>query len=131
MVVVILFRILIIIAIALLIYTAVQYFRKPERRLRRAREKESFYFLDDAENSKKNMQFVYKGCLFEGVKYLGTTERSFEVVNIHVSVSDPLDLRGMTRDDLYFLEKEILIRYPDAKIEWKHPISELLLTSIE
>ncbi len=77
------------------------------------------------------MQFVYKGCLFEGEKYLGTTEDAFEVVNIHVTVRDPLELRGLTRDDLYFMEKEILMRYPYASIEWKHPINQLLLTSIE
>ncbi|MBP1968852.1 hypothetical protein J2Z83_000946 [Virgibacillus natechei] len=129
--VIILFRILIVIALALLVYTLIQYLRNPQRQLRMAKESNDFFFLDEPNNAKKNFQFVYKGCFFEGVKYLGTTEDSFEVVDIHVTVDDPLELRGLTREDLYFLEKEILIRYHHAKIEWKHPINQLLLTGME
>ncbi|AIF43247.1 hypothetical protein [Virgibacillus sp. SK37] len=129
--IVVLFRILILVSIALLIYTWVQYYRNPQRKLRLAKESKEFYFVDEANNSKKNLQFVYKGCLFEGEKYLGTTEDSFEVVNINITVNDSLELRGLTRDDLYFLENEILLRYPYAKITWKHPINKLLLTTLE
>ncbi|MUK86899.1 sigma-w pathway protein ysdB [Ornithinibacillus sp. L9] len=123
-----LFRILIIIAIALVIYTVIQYFLNPQRKLYKAKESNEFYFLDEPSNSKKNLQFVYKGCLFEGEKYLGATEQSFEVVDIHVVVHNPLELRGLTRDDLYFLEKELLIHYPYATIKWKHPINQLMIT---
>ncbi|PAV30422.1 sigma-w pathway protein ysdB [Virgibacillus profundi] len=129
--IVLLFRILILVALALLVYTWIQYFRNPQRRLRIAKETNEFYFLDEPDNNKKNIQFVYKGCLFQGEKYVGATEYSFEVVDIHVVVDDSLELKGLTRDDLYFLENEILLRYPHAKIEWKHPINQLLLTSIE
>ncbi|WP_233881024.1 sigma-w pathway protein ysdB [Virgibacillus halodenitrificans] len=129
--IVVLFRILILVSIALLIYTWVQYYKNPQRKLRIAKESKEFYFVDQANNSKKNLQFVYKGCFFEGEKYLGTTEDSFEVVNINITVNDHLELRGLTRDDLYFLENEILLRYPYAKITWKHPISKLLLTTLE
>ncbi|MFU0792148.1 sigma-w pathway protein ysdB [Virgibacillus proomii] len=125
--IVILFRILIVIALALLVYTWIQYYRNPLRKLRIAKAEGDFYFLDDPNNSKKNVLFVYKGCLFEGEKYVGTTEDSFEVVDIQVTVKDPLELSGLRRDDLYFLEEEILIRYPFAKIEWKHPINKLLI----
>ncbi|MFD1039588.1 sigma-w pathway protein ysdB [Virgibacillus byunsanensis] len=125
--IVILFRVLILIAITLLVYTVFEYYRNPQRRLRIAKANQTFYFLDEANNSKKNLQLVYKGCLFEGEKYLGATEQSFEVVTIHIIAHDPLDLRGITKDDLYFIEKEILIRYPFAVIEWKHPIDQLVL----
>ena len=128
---VLLFRILILLAIILLVYTWVEYLRSPERQVRIAKELNNFYFVDEPSNSKKNLQFVYKGCLFEGEKYLGTTEHSFEVLNIHVTVRDPVELNGFTRDDIYFLENELLIRYPHAKIQWKHPINKLLLTSME
>ncbi|CDQ39368.1 MULTISPECIES: hypothetical protein [Virgibacillus] len=129
--IIILFRILIFVAIALLVYTWIQYYRNPERKLRIAKAEGNFYLLDEPTNSKKNLLFVYRGCLFEGEKYVGTTENSFEVVDIQITVRDPLELRGLTRDDLYFLENEMLIRYPYAKIEWKHPINKLLITSIE
>ena len=129
--IIILFRILIIIAIVLLFYTLISYLRNPERRLKIAKETNGFYFLDEPDNSKKNLHFVYKGCLFDGEKYVGTTDQAFEVVDIHISVRNPMELAGLTREDLYFLEREILIRYPHAKIKWNHPINQLLLTHIE
>lgn len=127
----ILFRVLILVALVLLIYTWFQYLRNPERRLRIAKATNEFYFLDEVDNNKKNVRFVYKGCLFEGEKYVGTTEDSFEVVDIHVKVGDAIELNGLTRDDLYFLESEILLRYPHAKIDWKHPINQLLITEMD
>ncbi|WP_164668416.1 sigma-w pathway protein ysdB [Virgibacillus doumboii] len=129
--IVILFRILILIALVLLVYTIFQYFRNPERKLQIAKANNVFYMIDESSNSKKNIQLVYKNCSFEGEKYLGTTEHSFEVVDIHVFARNPGELGGITRDDLYFIEKELLIRYPYAKIEWKHPINKLLITSID
>ncbi|GGB27806.1 sigma-w pathway protein ysdB [Virgibacillus dakarensis] len=129
--IVLLFRVLIFIALACILYTIFQYFRNPRRKLQIAKEQMEFFLLDEEQNSKKNLQFVYKGCLFEGEKYLGTTEQSFEVVTIQITAPEPLDLRGLTRDDLYFLEKELLIRYPYAQIEWKHPINKLLITPVK
>ncbi|MEW9675473.1 sigma-w pathway protein ysdB [Lentibacillus sp. L22] len=126
--IVFLFRVLILIALVFLIYTLLQYLRNPRRKIQIAKQQKEFFLLDDEQNSKKNLQFVYKGCLFEGEKYLGTTDQAFEVVTIQVTVPEPLDLRGLTRDDLYFLEKELLIRYPYAQIEWKHPINQLLIS---
>lgn len=128
---VLLFRILILIAIILLVYTWIEYLRSPERKMRIAKELKSFYFLDEPNNSKKNLQFVYKGCVFEGEKYLGIAEDSFEVLNIHVTVRDSLELNGFTREDIYFMENELLLRYPHAKVEWKYPINKLLLTDME
>lgn len=128
---VLLFRILILLAIILLVYTWIEYLRSPERKMRMAKELKQFYFYDDPNNSKKNLRFVYKGCSFEGEKYVGIAEDAFEVTNIHVTISNPMELKGLTREDLYFLEKELLIRYPYSKIEWKHPISQLVITQIE
>ncbi|WP_047981636.1 hypothetical protein [Ornithinibacillus contaminans] len=124
--IVILFRILIVAAIILLVYSIIQYFRNPQRLLQHAKETQGFYFTDEPGNSKKNIQFVYKGCQFVGEKYVGTTENAFEIVDIHITVADSIELQGITRDDIYFLEKELLIRYPHAKITWKHPINTLL-----
>lgn len=129
--IIILFRILILISIILLVYTFYQYYRNPKRKLQIAKTNHDFYFLDEPDNSKKNFQFVYKGCSFEGEKYLGTTEQAFDVVDIHVYVQEPMELKGLTRQDLYFLEKEILTRYPYSKIEWKHPVDKLVLTPLE
>ncbi|GGA86459.1 sigma-w pathway protein ysdB [Ornithinibacillus halotolerans] len=127
--IVIMFRVLIIAAIILLVYSIIQYFRNPQRQLENAKGTKEFYLLDEQDNSKKNLHFVYKGCQFEGEKYVGTTEDSFQIVDIHVTVHDPLELQGLTRDDIYFLEKELFLRYPHAKVTWKHPINKLLLNN--
>ncbi|ALX48319.1 sigma-w pathway protein ysdB [Lentibacillus amyloliquefaciens] len=129
--VVLLFRLLILIAFILVVYTIIQYFRNPGRKLQIAKAANTFYMVDDQGNSKKNIQFVYKGCLFEGEKYIGATEEAFEVVDIHIFARDTDELEGITRDDLYFIEKELLMRYPYAAITWKYPINKLVLTTIE
>ncbi|TFJ93930.1 sigma-w pathway protein ysdB [Lentibacillus salicampi] len=129
--IVLLFRLLILAALVMLVYTIVQYFRNPDRKLQIAKETNIFYMVDDASNSKKNIQFVYKRCLFEGEKYIGATEDAFEVVDIHIFARDANELEGITRDDLYFIEKELLIRYPHAAITWKYPINKLILTTID
>ncbi|MCT2535058.1 sigma-w pathway protein ysdB [Aquibacillus koreensis] len=128
--IVILFRLLIFIAMILLLYTAYKYIMNPKRKLEVAKEKKTFYFHDDTENIKKNFLMTYKGFMFEGEKYLGTTEKSFDVVNISVHAHNPGELKGLERNDLYFLEEEILIRYPFASIEWKHPINKLIINKV-
>ncbi|CQR48088.1 Sigma-w pathway protein YsdB [Paraliobacillus sp. PM-2] len=125
MFIVYLFRVFIFVAILFLLYTAYKYIINPKRKLEVARDKKQFYFLDDPDNVKKNFLMTYKGILFEGEKYIGTTENAFDVVSIIVYTKHPNQLKGLERDDLYFLEKEILIHYPHAKIEWKHPINQL------
>ncbi|GGJ84571.1 sigma-w pathway protein YsdB [Lentibacillus kapialis] len=129
--IVLLFRLLILVAIILIVYTIVQYFRNPARKLQIAKEANTFYMVDEPGNSKKNIQFVYKRCLFEGEKYIDATEDSFEVVDIHIFARDANELEGITRDDLYFVEKELLIRYPYATITWKYPINKLIITTID
>lgn len=123
--IIILFRIFIVIAVVILLYTAHQYYHNPLRKLQNAKKNNKFFFLDEDNNSKKNLQFVYQGCLFEGEKYLGTTDNSFNVVNIHIFVRDPSELLGITKKDLIFLEDEILKHYPQATLNWKHPINKL------
>ncbi|MDX8046657.1 sigma-w pathway protein ysdB [Gracilibacillus sp. S3-1-1] len=125
--IVILFRFLVVIAMIVLIYTAYKYIVNPKRKLEVAQEKGEFFFLDYNDNIKKNFFITYKGFLFEGEKYLGTTEDSFEVINIVMHTRNPEQLKGFERKDLYFLEEEILIRYPHAEIEWKYPINKLHL----
>jgi len=124
-----LFCILILIALALLVYTGIQYSRRPEKHYQQAKETGDFFLLND--KNEDTIQFIYKGCRFEGEKHLGTVENAFEIVRIHISVQNPSNLDGFTREDIYFLESEILLYYPHAAIEWRRPIDELLLTNIE
>ncbi|MFD2926181.1 sigma-w pathway protein ysdB [Halobacillus naozhouensis] len=128
--IIILFRILLIIAILFIIYTVYKFIVNPRRRLDHAHQKHEFYFHDTPENTKQNFFITYKGLMFEGEKYLGTTEEAFEVVTINIFTHYPEKLQGLERNDLYFLEEQVLIRYPYARIEWKYPINRLNIRPI-
>lgn len=122
-----LFRILIIMAVFILAYSALKYIVNPKRKLELAHQKKQFFFLDESVNVRKNFLITYRGVLFEGEKYLGTTEKAFEVVTIDVWAKRSDRLIGLNKEDFYFIEKEIISAYPNAKINWKSPIKELLL----
>ncbi|MER2000968.1 MAG: sigma-w pathway protein ysdB, partial [Lysinibacillus sp.] len=81
---------------------------------------------DDTKDVSKNFFISYNGAVFEGEKYLGTAGDSFEVISIFVHVLDTMKLQGFTKDDFIFLEKEIQLSYPNAKIDWANPISNLM-----
>ncbi|QCR33207.1 sigma-w pathway protein ysdB [Lysinibacillus sp. SGAir0095] len=121
-----LFRLLIIVLVVYIFYKGVRYLTDPKRKLDEAFENGEYYFYDDVKNVRKNFFISYKGALFEGEKYLGTTENAFEVVSIFVWVHDTMKLQGLTKDDFYYLEKEIQMSYPKAKINWKNPIEQLM-----
>ncbi|TGB04102.1 sigma-w pathway protein ysdB [Halobacillus salinus] len=129
--IIVLFRLLLLIALAFLIYTAYRFIVNPKRKLDVAREQKEFYFHDNKENTKQNFLMTYKGYDFVGEKYLGTTDHAFEVVTVYVSAQDPQQLQGLEREDLYFMEQEILMRYPYTSIEWKYPINRLMITPVK
>ncbi|WP_096202735.1 sigma-w pathway protein ysdB [Bacillus sp. FJAT-45350] len=123
---VIMFRLLLIVAIIVLIYSVIKYILNPKRKLELAHEKKEFYFHDEKQNVRKNFLITYKGVMFEGEKYLGTTEQSFEVVSVYMWAKNTQLLQGLDRQDFYFIEQEVLIHYPNATIEWKSPVKEFL-----
>ncbi len=121
-----LIRFVIIAFIVYLFYRGIRYLLDPKRKLDEAYEQEQYYFYDDVKNVRKNFFITYKGALFEGEKYLGTTDDSFEVVSIFVWVKDETKLQGLTKDDFHFLASEINSNYPKAEISWKNPIETLM-----
>ena len=126
MLIIILLRLLIFVAIIFIIYSVIKYLLSPKRKLELAYEQKKFYFLDDPKNIRKNFLLTYKGVLFEGEKYLGTTERAFDVISIFVWTKSPAELKGLTYDDFNIIERKIKSVYPNAKIDWKSPIKEFL-----
>ncbi|NME06576.1 MULTISPECIES: sigma-w pathway protein ysdB [unclassified Psychrobacillus] len=119
-------RLLIIILIIYVFYRILRYLFDPRRKLDEANEKEQYYFYDDIKNVRKNFFITYKGAMFEGEKYLGTTDQAFEVVSIFIWIKDPSKLQGFTKEDFHFLQNEIRMNYPNAKINWKSPIEQLM-----
>lgn len=119
-------RLLILALIIYVFYKILRYLFDPKRKLDEAYEKEQYYYYDEIKNVRKNFFITYKGALFEGEKYLGTTDQAFEVVSIFIWTKDPAKLQGFTKEDLRFLQNEIKMNYPDAKINWKSPIEQLM-----
>ena len=121
-----LIRFIIIAFIVYLFYRGIRYLTDPKRKLDDAYAEEKYYFYDDVKNVRKNFFITYKGAMFEGEKYLGTTNDAFEVVSIFVWVKDETKLQGFTKDDFHFISAEILSNYPNADISWKNPIEKLM-----
>lgn len=119
-------RLIVIVLIIYLFYRLIRYVVDPKRKLDAAIEANTYYFYDDVKNVRKNFFITLRGAVFEGEKYLGTTEDAFEVVSIFVWAENPDMLQGFTKEDFYFLEKEIQMNYPAAKINWKNPIEQLM-----
>ncbi|WP_433743551.1 sigma-w pathway protein ysdB [Falsibacillus pallidus] len=121
-----LFRFVIFALILYLLYKAFKFITDPKRKLELAHEKKEYFFHDNMGNVRKNFLLTYKGVLFEGEKYLGTTEDAFDVVSIFVWPRNPDQLAGLKSEDFLFLESEISGAYPHAKIDWKSPIKEFM-----
>lgn len=121
-----LIRLAVIALIVYVFYKAIRYLTDPQRKLDEAYEKNQYYFYDDVKNVRKNFFISYKGALFEGEKYLGTTEDAFEVVTIFVGARDAATLQGLTKKDFEYLQQEILTSYPKAKVNWRQPIEQLM-----
>lgn len=95
------------------------------RKLESARKQKRFLFLDD-DDVRKNFLLTYKGAVFAGEKYMGTTNNSFDVVSISIWPEDVITLKGLVREDFSFLNKKIHEKYPNAKVNWKSPVKEFL-----
>jgi len=121
-----LIRFLLFALILFLIYRTVKFILNPKRKLELAHEQKRFYLLDDENNVRKNFLLTYKGALFEGEKYLGTTNTQFDVVSIFIWPHSVNALKGFVREDFRFLEQIIQVDYPNAKIDWKSPVKEFI-----
>ncbi len=121
-----LIRFLLFALILFLIYRTIKFILNPKRKLELAHEQKRFYLLDDPNNVRKNFLLTYKGALFEGEKYLGTTNTQFDVVSIFIWPHSVNALKGFVREDFRFLEQIIQVDYPNAKIDWKSPVKEFI-----
>lgn len=120
------FLIVVIFVVIYVYYKFVRYLFDPKRKLNEAYKNGQYYFYDDAKNIRKNFFITYKGALFEGEKYLGTTTNTFETLSIFISLHNLEELHGLTQNDVLFLQNEIAANYPDANISWIKPVEKLL-----
>jgi hypothetical protein len=120
------FRVILFALIIYVIYFLIKYIINPKRKLELAQEHNQYYFYDDSSNVRKNFLLTYKGVLFEGEKYLGTTNNAFDVVSIFIFPRNVSALKGLSKEDFLFIEKKVQEQYRSAKIDWKSPIKEFL-----
>ncbi|WP_108669353.1 sigma-w pathway protein ysdB [Peribacillus acanthi] len=121
-----LFRLALLAIFVFIVYSAFKYLTSPKRKLELAHEQKKFFFLDDTANIRKNFLLTYKGVLFEGEKYLGTTEEAFDVISIFIWPKSTSALKGLDRSDFLYIESEVRKNYRNAAIDWKSPIKEFL-----
>ncbi|WP_121611478.1 sigma-w pathway protein ysdB [Mesobacillus foraminis] len=119
-------RLILFASIIFLLYRTVRYLIHPKRKLELAHEQKRFFLLDDQENVRKNFLVTYKGVMFEGEKYLGTTEYAFEVVSIFMWPKNSAALKGLSYEDFLVIENEVHELYPGAAISWKSPVKEFM-----
>ncbi|MEK5523724.1 sigma-w pathway protein ysdB [Heyndrickxia sp. FSL W8-0423] len=121
-----LIRIAILALVIYFIAKIITHLRNPKRKLQHAHNGKRYFFYDDSENIRKNFLITYKGVLLEGEKYLGPKETSSNVLSIFVWPHDLQLLNALDDQDLLFLENEIKLKYPNAVIDWKNPIKEII-----
>jgi hypothetical protein len=120
-----LLRLVLLFLFVFIIFVTIKFFLKPTRKLEAARRHKRFLLLDNEEVI-KNFQLTYNGAVFTGEKYLGAAKNTIDVVSISLSPDSRTSIKGMDKEDFYFIEKKIREKYPVATINWKSPIHEFL-----
>ena len=120
-----LLRFVLLFLIIFLFYMALKLLFTANRKLESARKQKRFLLIDH-EDVRKNFLLTYKGAVFAGEKYMGANEKTFDVVSISIWPQNTALLKGLIKDDFYFIAKRIQEKYPNAEINWKSPIKEFL-----
>jgi hypothetical protein len=120
-----LLRFVLLFIIFFLIYLAVKFLFTSSRKLETARKQKRFLLIDN-DDVRKNFMLTYKGSVFAGEKYMGSKDNTFDVVSILIWPEDSATLKGMVKDDFFYIDNKILEHYPNAEINWKSPVKEFL-----
>lgn len=120
-----LLRLVLLFLIIFIIFVTVRYFLKPSRKLEAARKHKRFLLIDNNEVV-KNLRLTYNGAVFTGEKYVGASNNTIDVVSITLWPEQPTSIKGMAKEDFYFIEEKIHEKYPVAQINWRSPIHEFL-----
>jgi hypothetical protein len=120
-----LLRLVLLFLFIFIIFVSIKYFLKPTRKLEAARKHKRFLLIDNKEVV-KNFQLTYNGAVFTGEKYLGASKNTIDVVSISLWPDQTSSIKGMAKEDFYFIEEKIHEKYPVAQINWKSPIHEFL-----
>ncbi|WP_040207705.1 hypothetical protein [Neobacillus jeddahensis] len=120
-----LLRFILLIFIIFLVYWGITLLFTSSRKLEAARKHKRFLLIDH-DDVRKNFLVTYKGAVFVGEKYIGSIDNTFDVVSILIWPENTATLKGMMKDDFFYLDKKVHEYYPHAQINWKSPIKEFL-----
>ncbi|WHY84948.1 sigma-w pathway protein ysdB [Neobacillus novalis] len=120
-----LLRFVLLFFIFFLFYAVVKILFTSSRKLESARKHNRFLLIDN-DDVRKNFMLTYKGAVFAGEKYIGSTDNTFDVISISIWPENSATLKGMVKDDFFYIDKKILENYPNAEINWKSPVKEFL-----
>jgi hypothetical protein len=120
-----LLRIVLLLLIIFFFNLALKLLFTSKRKLEIARRQKRFLLIDH-EDVRKNFLLTYKGVVFAGEKYMGAMDNTFDVVSISIWAENTAFLKGLVKEDFYFIDKKILEHYPNAEIIWKSPVKEFL-----
>ncbi|MGG1397824.1 sigma-w pathway protein ysdB [Bacillus salipaludis] len=111
-------RFVLLLLLILFFYYVSKSFLAPNRKLKSARKQKRFLLLD-SDDVRRNFVLTYKGAVFTGEKYTGSTA-------ISITIWPQNKPSGLAKEDFIFIEKKICEKYPNAEIHWKSPIQEFL-----
>jgi len=120
-----LLRFVLLFFIIFLFYFGVKLLFQSSRKLEAARKHKRFLLIDH-KDVRRNFLLTYKGAVFAGEKYMGAKDNTFDVVSISIWPENTANLKGMVKDDFFYIDKKILEHYPNAEIHWKSPVKEFL-----
>jgi cbb3-type cytochrome oxidase subunit 3 len=120
-----LLRFIILVFIFFLCYFVVKFLFASKRKFEAARKKKRFLLIDN-EDVRKNFLLTYKGAVFAGEKYMGSKDNTFDVVSITIWPENTVTLKGLVKEDFFYIDKKVVEKYPNAKINWKSPVKEFL-----
>jgi hypothetical protein len=120
-----LLRFVLLFLIIFFFYFVIKLFFTTNRKFEAAQRQKRFLFHDN-EDVRKNFLLTYKGAVFAGEKYPGTIDDSFDVVLVSIWPQNTSSLKGLVKEDFYFMEKKIIEQYPKAEIVWKSQVKDLL-----
>ncbi len=120
-----LLRFVLLLFIFFLLSYAVKSLFTSKRKLEAARKQKRFLLIDN-EDVRKNFLLTYKGAVFAGEKYMGPADNTFDVVSILIWPENTVSLKGLVKDDFFYIDKRIQECYPNAEIHWKSPVKEFL-----
>jgi hypothetical protein len=120
-----LLRFVLLFFIFFLLSYAVRSLFTTQRKIHTARKHKRFLLIDE-EDVRKNFLLTYKGAVFAGEKYMGPVNHTFDVVSIFIWPENAVTLKGLVKDDFFYIDKKILEYYPNAEIHWKSPVKEFL-----